>query len=263
MAETQTQTATASSQSASSADGVSNAGSTTSQPTDASTVDTGSVEVNGNSGSSDGSDGADSGDSGRQRSGKAERRISELTARIKELEANRLKDTDAVAQYLTQAQSNPSLPDYTGVDEVYPAQIAKDVYSAISKELDAKIAGTTGLLQNRIAFTNAVQRNIIEAEQARNQYPVLNEANPDSYDPDLAKEIDDGFVEIFEVNPNYSYANHVKKFKSLLGRAKTNSGTTEQTPQAVRQQAQAKRSTEFSKNMTTEEMKQWFASRRG
>lgn len=263
MAETQTQATSASSQSASSADEVSNAGSTTTQPTDATKVDNGSVEVNGNSGSSDGSDGADSVDSGRQRSGKAERRISELTARIKELEAAKLKDTDAVAQYLTQAQSNPNLPDYTGVEEVYPSQIAKDVFSAVSKELDAKIAGTTGILQNRIAFTNAVQRNIIEAEQARNQYPVLNEANPDAYDPDLAKEIDDGFIEIFDVNPNYSYANHVKKFRSVLGRAKTNSGTTGETPQAVRQQAQAKRSTEFSKDMSLEEMKQWFASRRG
>lgn len=266
MNETQTNSTSAGTADSSSLEASADAGSNISQRDNNSQVDTGSSQDNnGNSGSSDGSNGSDSGKSGRQRSSKAERRIAELTAQLRAAEKNVLSRNDAVANFLNDASINPDLPDYTGQQEVYAAQIAKDVYTAIKKEYDAKLAGTTGLLQNQLDFRNAVQRNIYEAERARERYPALNEDNPDTFDPDITKEIDDGFMEIFEVNPKYSYASHVKKFRSLLGTtAKTKDGTTDTSVgQAVRSQAQSNRKQEFSKSMSTAEMQAWFASRRG
>ena len=262
MNETQTTTAPAGSSTDSSSVDTSNAGRTNLQPTDGGAVDTTGVEDNGNSGSSDVNDGSNSGESGRQRATEAERRISELTAKIRNLESNQLQQSNQVAQYLAQPNTTPNLPDYSDQSEVYPAQLAKDIYAAVSRDMEAKLAGTTGLLQNQIDYRNTVQRNISEAETARTQYAALNESNPDTFDPDLAKEIDDGFIEIFEVNPKYSYASHVKKFKSVLQRVNTNTDTTDTTAQAIRPQNQTKRQRAFSKDMSTVEMKEWFANRR-
>ncbi len=261
MAETQTQTAPAGSADGSSPSATANAGSTNPQPAGAGQVVPDYGGGNGNSDPSDGGDGADGGDSGRQRSGKAERRIGELTARIRELEAQKAKDSDVITQLLASNHAAPNLPDYSGEDEVPVAKVAKDVYEAVSKELDAKLAGSLGVIDNKNKITASARQNIVEAQQARRDYSVLDESS-ENFDPDLASEIDDGFIRMFNIDPSYSYADHLKTYKSVLGsRARSTTGTTG-SPQAVRQQAQPKRSQEFNQNMTTDEMKAWFAARR-
>ncbi len=267
MNETQTQGTSASAGSTPSVDQSANAGPNNSQPTNAPSVDTGRVEANGNSESSDGTDGSNSESNGRQRPNRAERRISELTTQIRQLEAEKLQNSNVVSQLLQTPPQAGNLPDYNGVDEVYPSQIAKDVYEAVSKSIDAKLTGTANVLQNQVLFSNAVQRNIVEAEKARNDFPVLNENNPDSFDPDLTKEIDNGFLEIFNKDPNYSYAKHISIYKSVLGKPNTSSKGTDTTTstsgQALRQGASSNRKTEFNKNMSLTEMQDWFKGRRG
>lgn len=235
-------------------------------------VDAGSSEGNRNSGSSDGSGGGDSSDGGRNRPGRAERRISELTSRIKELEAQQSKGSD-LSQQLMASRISPSqvqLPDYSQMTEVTPAQIQADIVKAAEQIVDIKMGALATTLDQKVTRKDAAGRALQEIAKAKEQYSVLNENDEEHYNAELDESIGNGYFEIFKNNPNYSFTEYLKSFKPVLDLANTAAsdgatrgvGTNRGTG-AIRPAASSRRSQKSPYDMSLDELEAYIHSQNG
>ena len=125
----------------------SNAGSDSTQPANGAVVDSASAEDKDNSAASDGQDGADGADGVRQRPGRAERTIKQLSAQIKELQAQ-FEQQNSLQQQLQNTSvdtSKVTLPDYSQMTEITPDQLKTDIINAASQIVDIKMQTTANV----------------------------------------------------------------------------------------------------------------------
>lgn len=249
-------------------DAASLAGQNPEQPADAG-VDTGSAEGKGKSAASDEQDGADSAGAGRARPGRAQRTISELTSKIKELESA----LDEQGNLSTQLQKTPidssqvNLPDYSQMTEITPDQIKKDIITAASQIVDLKMQTTANALETKLTLKQAAEKSAQAIEATLKKYPVLNPESED-YDQGLDKEISDSYAEILQKDPGYSFAKFIKPMERFLesqsksSESTASSETSSRGTSANRSSGQSRSLKQFSPEMTTAEMEAWFASKR-
>lgn len=245
----------------------SKAGSESSQPIKTE-VGTETVEDKGNSAASDGQDGADSEDGVRQRPGRAERKIGELTKQIKEMETQ-LAQKDSLATKLTATPvdaSQVNLPDYSQMSEVTPDQLKKDIINAASQIVDLKMQTTANVLEQKLTQKDASEKSALAIESAINKYPVLNPNDEDNYDGDLDKEISDAYAEVLKKDPTYPFSKFIKPMERFLESNTTSKDTTTKESNrgrsANRAGAQSRGQKPFDE-MNTTEMEAWFAAKRG
>lgn len=272
MAETTTDAkpaAPASGAAASSDAASSNAGSDSPKPANQTPVEGAGAEDKGNSAESDAQDGAEKGDRERQRPGRSERRISELTSKIREQEKEILEKS----QMLEQLQRTPvdvTVPDFTNREQITYEDYKKDVIDAATKIVDLKVGALGNILEQRTSTQNAAERAAREIEQAENRFAVLNPRSED-YDEDLVHDITEGYTAVFKANPGYSFTEYLKPLTKFLETASESkpSGTTETESRsrgtaANRSQATSRRGANaFPENGTAQEMEAWFAAQRG
>ena len=275
MAEQSTQTqkssAPASTSPASSDGDPSNAGSESQQPTNAARVDTSSVEDKGKSAASDEQDGADSGDGVRQRPGRQERRINELTQKIKELEATRTKSSQLQEQLQRTPIGDVTVPDFTNRDNITYEDYKKDVITAASQIVDLKLQTTANVLESKIITQNAAEKAAREIETAQNRYSVLNPDSED-YDEDLVHDITENYGSIFAKDPSFSFAEYLKPMSRFLQSESNTKGSNKTATESESNKGTAanragatssrKGSGNFDPNWSTERMEEWFASKR-
>jgi len=253
----------------SSSDVSSNASAETLQPSNAN-VDNGIDEGNSNSDSSDGSDGVDSSDGARQRPSRAERRISELTSKIRELE-DALQHPSNLQETLSNTQVNPSsvqLPDYSMMAEVSPEQIKADIINAASQIVDLKMQTTAKVLESNLTRQQAVEKRAQEIEKAEQKYSVLNPNNED-YDEDLVHEITESYSEIYSKDPTLSFTKFLQPLTRLLDSASNtkpkganNQEVSSKGKSAIKPSNSPSKSQKPFEQMTASEMEQYFASKR-
>jgi hypothetical protein len=259
MAETETQTQTTSVGSAddSSSSANSNTGSDSSQ-TSNSTVDR--VD-GGKSTASDESSGA-VGDGERARPGRAERRISELTKTIKDLEGQ-LAEVNLQSGPVD--SSKIDLPDYSKMTEVTPDQLKSDIIKAAEQIVDQKMQSAGKDLTNNLTQQQAMAKSSQAIEATITKYSVLNPDSED-YDSGLDDEITTAYADILKKDPTYSFSQFIKPFTRILESSDTTSKDTSKTESrsraANRASAPVKRSNEFPEGGTADEMEKWFASQR-
>lgn len=268
--QTQTQTAPASGAASSSNAAVSNAGSDSLQTPNTATVDSGNGE--GKSSSSDGSDGA-SGDGDRQRPGRSERRISELASKNKELE-DKLVARDQLLQKLTGTpvdESKINFPDYSGVTEVTPDQLKKDILATATQLVDARMNLVGETLLDRVEQRDVSARSENAIRSTIEKYSVLNPESED-YDHDLDVELSTAYAEARSKNPSYSFTTFIKPMERLLEQSSTTDGKSASTTESSsrgrsanrsRNVATSRSSNEFPANGTAAEMEKWFDQNRG
>lgn len=254
--------------SANATDAASTAGQNPTQPADAG-VDTGSAEDKGKSAQSDAGDGADSDGAGRARPGRAQRTISELTSKIRELETA----LDQQGQLSTQLQKTPvdasqvNLPDYSQMTEITPDQIKKDIITAASQIVDLKMQTTANVLETKMGLKQAAEKSAQAIEATLKKYPVLNPESED-YDGELDKEISDSYAEILQKDPSYSFSKFIKPMERFLesqSKSSESTGSSETSSRgtsANRASGQSRSLKQFSPEMSTGEMEAWFASKR-
>lgn len=270
MAETTTQkTATAGGATATSTDAASKAGSNQSPPTDAVKVEDQQVEDKGNTAASDGQDGADSDGKVRQRPPRAERRISELTSKIKDLESE-LATRNNMSERLQQTPvTGVQLPDYSQMDQITPDQLRSDIINAASQIVDLKMQSASNVLEQKLNVQTAAEKAAREIERAEQKYPVLNPSSED-YDEDLVHDITESYSEIFAKDPTYSFTKFIAPLSRMLEVESNKPGvkTAEATEsssrgrQSNRPTAQTRSANDFPVNGTSAEMEAWFAQNR-
>lgn len=254
--------------SANATDASSLAGQQPTQPTNAQGVDNGSVEDKGNSAASDGRDGADGAGDGRQRPGRAERTISQLTSRIRELESA----LDTQGNLSVQLQRTPvdgsqvNLPDYSQMTEITPEQIKKDIITAASQIVDLKMQTTANVLETKMSLKQASEKSAQAIENALTKYPVLNPDSED-YDQSLDKELSDSYAAILQKDPSYSFSKFIKPMERFLqDQSKSSESTTTTGPSSrgtsANRSGGGSRTQKPFDQMTTTEMEAWFASKR-
>ena len=268
--ETTQNTTTAGGASDSSSDVSSNAGAEALQPTNSVEVGNGNVEDNGNSEQSDAANGADSSDGARQRPSRAERRISELTKTIKDLE-KQLQQPNQLYNELTKSPVNNSsvqLPDYSNLTEITPDQIRQDIISAASQIVDLKMQTTAQVLESNLTRTQAYEKRALEIEKAEAKYSALN-PNSEDYDEDLVHEITDSYSEIFAKDPTVSFTKFIQPLTRLLDSASNTKPKGANNPEvsskgksAIKPTATPTKSQKPFEQMTASEMEQYFASKR-
>lgn len=245
---------------------------TLSRPANGSGVDAASAEGNRNSGLSDGGDGGDGDNGGRGRPGRAERRIGELTARIKELEADAAKRDD-LTQKLQATRVSPSqvqLPDYSQMQEVTPQQIQTDILKAAEQLVDIKMGALASTLDEKVTRKDAAASALREIAEAKKQYRVLDETDEEHYNQELDEAIGNGYFEIFKANPKYSYSEYIKSFKPVLDAANTiaSDGTargvgTNRGTSATRPTASSRRSAKSPDDMGLDELEAYIHAQNG
>jgi len=264
--QTQTQTTPASSASSSSNQANSNAVSDSPQTTNASAVDTGSVE--GKSTASEEAGGAAS-DGDRQRPGRAERRISELSSKIKELES-KLGEQNRIADTLNKTTVNPSdvnFPDYSGVEQITPEILKRDILNTAEQLVNLKMTAAGTELERRLTQTQAVEKSAQAIENSIKKYPKLN-PDSDEYDHSLDVEITEAYADVVARDPSYSFTKFIKPFERILETSDTTSKDASTTGSsrgraANRPSAPTRRTAnEFPVNGTTADMEKWFANNR-
>jgi len=264
--QTQTQTAPASSDEAPSASPVSNAGSDPSQTSNTAPVVGGNDE--GKSAASDEASGAaDGGD--RQRPGRAERRISELSSTIKKLESE-LAEKNKLADSLNGAPVNPSsikFPDYSQMSEITPDQLKQDIIKTAEQIVDLKMTAAGTALEQKLTQGQAVEKSAAAIESAIKKYPALNPQS-DDYDREMDLEITEAYAEVLKRDPSYSFSKFIKPFERILDVSDTTEKSASKTEpssgrRANRPNTPVRRSNEFPAGGTTEEMEKWFANNRG
>jgi hypothetical protein len=266
--ETQTKTAPASGAASSSDAANSNAGSDTSQTSNTGTVDTGS-DAGKSTASDEASGAADGGE--RQRPGRAERRISELTKREKELQTE-LEEKNSLLERLSKTpvdDSKINFPDYSGVDQITPDQLKKDILATANQLVDARMNLLGSALLDRVDAKEISSKSAEAISSTITKYSVLN-PNSDDYDEDLDKELSAAYGEARSKNPSYSFTTFIKPFERLLEQSSTtekSTSTTESSSRgrsAARPSAATRRSAnEFPADGTAAQMEEWFAKNRG
>ena len=263
---TQTQTAPASGDDSSSNTSVSNAGSDSQQTSNSGVVDTGSDA--GKSTASDDAGGAGS-DGERQRPGRAERRISELTKREKELQTE-LEQKNTLLERLSKTpvdQSNIKFPDYSGVEQITPDQLKKDILDTANQLVDARMNLLGSALLDRVdqRDTSAKSEDAIRSTIAK--YDVIN---PDSenYDREQDLEVASAYAEARKGNPSYSFTTFIKPYERLWNQSSTTEKSTSTTESnrgrsAARPTATRRSANEFPADGTAADMEKWFAQNRG
>lgn len=267
--ETKTKTAPASSDASSSDASISNAVSDSPQ-TQGPIVDKGTSA--GKATASDEASGA-AGDGDRQRPGRAERRISELTSEIKKLESE-LADKNKIADSLSKAAVNPAdikFPDYSQLDQVTPEQLKSDIIKTAEQIVDLKMQAAGTALEAKLTQGQAVEKSAQAIENAIKKYPALNPSN-EGYDEELDKEITAAYAEVIRKDPTYSFSSFIKPFERILDSSDTNVDKTASTTEpsssrrgrsANRPNVPTRRSNEFPEGGSLEEMEKWFANNRG
>jgi hypothetical protein len=247
----------------------SNAGSDPSQTSSAATVDSGSDA--GKSTASDEADGAADGGE-RQRPGRAERKISELTKREKELETQ-LEEKNSLLERLIKTpvdQNNIEFPDYSGVEQITQDQLKKDVLGTATQVVDARMNLLGSALLDRIdqkevstKSTEAIQSTILK-------YDFLNPAHEDVYDEELDKDLSAAYAEARKNNPSYSFTTFIKPYERIWDKSSTTEKSTSTTESSSRGRSAARPSTatrrsanEFPADGTAAQMEEWFAKNRG
>lgn len=270
MAETQTQTqdSPAAVADSSSNSAASQAGSDSLQTSNTGVVDTGNDA--GKSTASDDASGA-GGDGDRQRPGRAERRISELTKRNKELEVDN-EQKNSLLDRLSKTpvdESKITFPDYSGVEQITPDQLKKDILATANQLVDARMDLLGSALLDRVD-----QREVSTKSEAsiRSTITKFSALNPDSddYDRDLDVELSTAYAEARSKNPSYSFTTFIKPFERLLEQSSTTSQDTSKTGPSSRGRA-ANRSrsvptrsaNEFPEGGSAQQMEEWFAKNRG
>lgn len=245
----------------------SSAGSDPSQTSNAGKVDTGS-DAGKSTASDEASGAADGGE--RQRPGRQERRISELSSKIKGLEAE-LDQKNQLAESLQQSAVDPSkikFPDYSQVEQVTPEQLKQDIISTAEQIVDLKMQAAGTALEQKLTQGQAIDKSSAAIEAAINKYPALN-PNSEDYDRDLDVEITDAYASVLQKDPSYSFTKFIKPFERILEASDTTSKDTSKTEpsskgrSANRPNVPVRRSNEFPENGTAEEMEKWFADNRG
>ena len=267
-AQTQNATTPAGSAPASSDGAVSNAGSDSLQTANTATVDSGNA--GGKSAASDDAGGA-AGDGDRQRPGRSERRISELAKQNKELEA-KLEEQQTTLQKLMANPVDPSsikFPDYSGVSEVTPDQLKKDILETATQLVDARMNIVGQTLLDRVDQRDVSSKSEGAIRTTIEKYSVLNPES-DDYDHDLDTELSTAYAEARAKNPSYSFTTFIKPFERLLEQSSTTSNDASKTESSSRgRTAQRNRSTptrtanEFNPNWDSATMEKWFANNRG
>jgi hypothetical protein len=264
--ETQTKTAPASGADSTSNTAVSDAGSDSQQTSNGTVVDSSSDA--GKSTVSDDASGASS-DGERQRPGRAERRISELTKREKELQTE-LEEKNTLLERLSKTpvdQSNIKFPDYSGVDQITPDQLKKDILDTANQLVDARMNLLGSALLDRVDQKEVSSKSEEAIRSTITKFSVLNPAS-DDYDEDLDKELSTSYAEARSKNPSYSFTTFIKPFERLLEQSSTTEKSTSTTESnrgrsANRPSAASRRGTnEFPANGTAADMEKWFAAQR-
>lgn len=245
---------------------------TLSRPANTAGADSGRAEVNRNSDRSDDGDGGDGDNGGRSRPSRSERRISELVARIKELEANNAKSDD-LSQKLQATRVSPSqvqLPDYSQMSEVTPDQIRQDVVKAAEQIVDAKMSVLATTLENKVTRRDAASNALREIAEAKKRYKILDETDEENYNQELDEAIGNGYYEIFKANPSYSFTDYLKSFKPVLDAASTtaNSGAAQgngsyRGTSATRPTTSSRRTAKAPEDMSLDELEAHIHSLNG
>ena len=265
--QTQTQGTPASSADSSSSSATSNAVSDSLQTSNGSQIE-GTSNV-GNSDSSDGSNGA-AGDGDRQRPGRAERRISELTKRNKEVEAQ-LEEKNSLLERLSKTPVDPNsiqFPDYSGVEQVTPEQLKKDILSTANQLVDSRMNLLGSALLDRVDQKEITTQSSEAIKNTISKYSALNPESED-YDQELDNELSTAYAEARSKNPSYSFTTFIKPFERLLEQSSTTEKSASTTESSSRGRAANRNRTvpsrttnEFPTNGTAQEMEAWFANNR-
>lgn len=231
-------------------------------------VDKGNGE--GKPAASDDASGA-AGDGERQRPGRAERRISELTKREKELQTQ-LEEKNTLLERLSKApvdQSKIKFPDYSGVEQITPDQLKKDILDTANQLVDARMNLLGSALLDRVDAKETSSKSEEAIRSTITKFSVLNPTS-DDYDEDLDKELSTAYGEARSKNPSYSFTTFIKPFERLLEQSSTtdskgSASTTESSRgrSAARPTATRRAANEFPANGTAAEMEKWFAQNRG
>lgn len=196
---------------------------TQTQPANTAPVDGGSAGDQGNSGH-DGGDGSQGDEGGGGRPSRAQRTINDLTARAKAAEEKLTKQDDLITR-LTQGvdPDKVKLPEYADGEQITPERIKKDVVSAASQIAALTIAPAIKELAGKVIERDGAKNALSEFRQAEKDYPKLNEADDDHYDPELASRINTSYKRFFDVDPSYGFAEHLELFAPEL---KSSTSTT-------------------------------------
>lgn len=231
-------------------------------------VENGGVEDKSKAG--DAADGA--ANDGVRRPGRAERRISELTKRNKELETG-LEERNVLLRKLSESpvdQSKIDMPDYSKVDTVTPDLLKSDILKAANQIVDQKMDVLGNMLIDRVEQRDVSARSDDAIAATIAKFPKLN-PNSEEYDEELDDEIADSWNEAKKNNPTYSFTSFIKPYERLLGQSSTtgtDNGATSKTESsrgtsANRSTAPVRRSNDFPETGTAAEMEAWFAKNRG
>jgi hypothetical protein len=252
---------------ASSEGAASNVASDSSQTAN-STVDTSNAE--GKSNASDGSAGA-AGEGDGQRPGRAERKISELTKREKELQSE-LEQKNTLLERLSKTPidaNNIKFPDYSQVEQVTPELLKKDILDTANQLVDARMDLLGSALLDRVDQKEVSTKSEEAIRSTISKYSVLNPDSED-YDHDLDVDISTSYAEARKGNPSYSFTSFIKPYERLLETSSTTEKSTSKTESSSRGRSAnrsrtvpTRSSNEFPEGGTAAQMEEWFAQNRG
>lgn len=230
--------------------------------------------ASGNSGSSDGANGA-TGDGDRGRPSRAERRIDELTAKIRELESESAK-RDSLIKQLTETPldlSKVKLPDYSQMDQVTDEQIRKDVATAADQIATMRTSQAIEAFENRLTRKESAGKALSEIDAMKAKYDVLNPAKEGAYNENLERFLGDSFYKVFQQDPSYSFREHVENYFDAVGVPETKTSSDESTAAsdarsskgstAIRGGTGSVRATKDINDMTSDELEAYIKSKNG
>lgn len=206
-------------------------GTQTEQPANNTVVESANAEVNGNSGSSDENNGSDGKESVRQRPSRAERRIAQLTERIKSQESVEQENAR-----LRELLSNPiaanqiSLPDRSQQEVITPEQYQQDLVNAADQIVKLRLNQTLGEHTKVLTRQQANERVLEDIDTAVKIYPELNPDN-EQYDPELENYLATQFERSFQADPTYRFKSLVDETMKIRGKvAKTTNKSADGKP---------------------------------
>lgn len=230
--------------------------------------------TSGNSGNSDGSNGS-TGDGERGRPSRAERRIDELTAKIRESEAE-LAKRDSLIKQLTDSPldySKVKLPDYSQMDQVTDEQIRKDVATAADQIATMRTSQAIEAFEDRLTRRESAGKALSEIDAMKAKYAVLNPAKEGVYNEKVERFLGDSFYKIFQKDPSYSFREHVENYFNAVGVPETNTSSEEgpassdarssKGTTAIRGGSGNARATKDINAMTSDELEAYIKSKNG
>lgn len=183
----------------------------TTQPSE-DTVGDQTEEDNGNSGS-EGSNGSDEvATDERQRPSRAERRIRDVVSQLKEKE-NQLK---AYQSQYGQLPQDLRFPNYQGRDEVTPQELQSDVLSSADQLVQLRLREADMQRQQREEMSSYVTSIDHDSVQIAKEYPMLDDTNKDTYNPELANAIFGTFDQLVQAGNRVNLKTHVDQYMKPL-----------------------------------------------